>query len=172
MDDIVSCKLEHYHLLECKAMQSGRDTSIIKVYECFIYPYTGGISFLWNIRTYQPIWYHSSQSLMWELQISHVGLDSRYMSKCIKITIKIYTEWKYTKFYSYNSLFKLYLCVCLSMENFLSPLTAKSSQFLAENERSINNTVLASKCNKYTIHYYNELFTFLRIWMKFVKCKQ
>jgi len=58
MDDIVSCKLEHYHLLECKAMQSGRDTSIIKVYECFIYPYTGGLSFLWNVRTYQPTWYH------------------------------------------------------------------------------------------------------------------
>jgi len=46
MDDIVSCKREHYHLLECKAMQSGTDTSIIKVYECFIYPYTGGIRFL------------------------------------------------------------------------------------------------------------------------------
>jgi len=34
----------------------------------------------------------SSQSLMRELKISHVGLDSRYMSKCINITIKIYTE--------------------------------------------------------------------------------
>lgn len=59
IDDIVSCKLEHYCLLECKAMQSGRDTSIIKVYECLsalILEALGSSEMLGC--TYQPTWYH------------------------------------------------------------------------------------------------------------------